>query len=574
MNRRSLIFCTVLLVFQAIRFGFTTAFLTSRWQQHALWFAMVGTWIDIFALSKFFSFMGMKTNSEQMLPSLGTRDRNNLKMIGLILFVCSTAFCASVVLIDGTTTVMPAGTLQRAVSVSQIDQHPEAGCLEITDAAPQLDFLGAVEYSLTSRVTEYFYAVPFVADSWTADCEVSAWAILSEGDLSNDDLSHRRFAARVPEHNLHYEAFRLAVTNAEQRFALTSSPNAVLVRLLSDPPVSNGYLSGRVFWIALIHVVALLAVLPWAIRAGVPESDAATGQDSNIQSASDAAEFTAAAQVIPANNVDHSQTEVRHEVGAIAPQWLQTRRFWLMAHVGGFILLSVCLLSAPVAWPGFVLTFVLPPLEIWLAMTAFRSKVIRASGRYAALVLMLPLSLFFGTLLVSCGAFGLSETRGIQDAPSLDSDTNSLPAGVSCFIVKGDLQRRDDLTGSFWAPDETSRCRRMTPVVPVGWTADEPVRFWLESTDRDESRFAGQPLQFVRRSSKPNDIRRGKALEDTLTRNGLTAVSGPVVLEMVVDPESRESAAGGFFLLGFMGCLLAWSISACYWPGKNSSPSV
>jgi len=568
MNRQAFSFWLVLMVWQIARFSAMTLFLASEWQSYVLSFMVAGLMVDAFALNRCLVWFGKSSTTEKLLPQIGVRDSGNLSMLGIVLYICGTAFSASVALINGTGTVMTDGPVVGPVAIVEAVQHPEAGCLEFSEGAPQIDYLGAVCYSVTSKVKEYFYAVPFVNHEWTTDQEVAVWAILSEYELTSGDFQNARFAQVVPSHNLHYDAFDAAVTNAEERHAIRSDSAAILVRLLDGPPATTGMLSTQTTWIGLIYLLTWLAAGPYAAKlfaeapatAEAEELAVASVRIPSLTSRVSAAEDQAA----------DSELLVAARSEATAPAWMRRRIFWLSVHLGTYAGLAISLLSASFSWLVFLFMLPAAAVEVWLALRAFRNPEVRASGRMACLMLGLPTSMFFAILFLAIGAVQFSEGRSVSKATRLDITQPEIPTDGEFLELTGNPILRDDLAGAFWAPTEDARTRWMTPVVSSDWCSEMPVRIWAESTDRSQARFSDEPLRYVRLITNRSDFRRAQALDDAVQRYSLTSAPDALVVERVPSPEGRAKDGGGMVVLGAICSLLGWSFSACFWPKERS----
>ena len=236
--------------------------------------------------------------------------------------------------------------------------------------------------------------------------------------------------------------------------------------------------------------------------------------------------------------------------------------------------LAVWLCQSETIWPAFVLAAVLPVIEFLLAMVAFRAGDVRRSGRFAILAWLMPIALLFSMPLLGVAAWGFRVSRESIAAEPFDPVNSSLSADNRIVELTGDLVLRTDLTGTFWAPNDTSRLRRMTPVVDADWCSESPVRIWIESMERDDDRFAGEPLKLVQRSSSSDAIRRREAMRDAEARYGLTTAPEAIVLERMLNPERRSSESGGFLMFGLLINVTAWCMSAVCWPKPAATATL
>ena len=238
MQRNTLSLMGHLILWQLLRFGLLVLLLASRWQAYILWFVMGSTVIEAVTLGWLLRRHGVPATTSTLVPQLVERDRSNVRLVGMILCFCATGFASSIPLINGTTTVMPVGPDRVAATLTDITGMT-SGCVRITDAQVHLSFLGAVRYTVSARVKQFFYAVPYEANDWTSDQPVRVWAILSESELSRGTFEHSTAATIVNPVSLHADAFRAAVANAEERYSLRSADGVVMVRLIDSVPSAS-----------------------------------------------------------------------------------------------------------------------------------------------------------------------------------------------------------------------------------------------------------------------------------------------------------------------------------------------
>lgn len=536
------------------RCGLALWFFTSDYQAYGLLFAMAAVWPDIYVCKYLAKW------NERAQGAGEARDGRFPKavfLLGLGLSVLASPFCASVVSIHSESATSSSGAFHGVVSINEAIALPDESCFEVPEAAPFVWYLGAIEYNITRRVEKFYYAAPLESADWAPHREVRIWAIVDERELSNGGMTQHKIACQIPTRNMHYEAFRKAVANAEERFDLKSANNVILVRLVDELPASGLGLSGAVFWILVLYSLAAIPVLLYPIcvmlvpkkREGTVRSEVGSAPDTDSS--------------IPASlALDKSR-------------WASKRRFWLGLHVVGFIPLSVFMVYWLTDLVSLSLVVLIPAVELWLLMRAFPQPETRRSVRMAATWLM-PVTMLFALILVNVSKFDVEQAASYD--PQTDKLLNQarsqidleqefstiLRDGVIVRIPEG-YRPRAEWLGRYWAPNSETKTWRMVPVLNESWEPGQPVKFWLKSTDRLDSQFHDEPPKFVRVTTSTLFQFR-KAIADAEYHHDLRAADQIVILEPVVDPQKQAKDALGFIVLGFLGCCVSWAVCAAVWP--------
>jgi len=550
--------CLTILTFLWIvaRCGVALWFFSSDYQAYGLLFAIVAVWVDIYVCKYLANW------NDQALAACGASNRKFTKamfLLGLGLSVLASPFCAAVVSIHSESATSSWGAFQGVVSIEDALELPDESCFEVPAAAPFVWYLGAVEYNVTRRVEKFYYAAPLESVDWQPNREVRIWAIVDERELSNGDLTQHKIACQIPTRNMHYAAFRKAVANAEERFDLKSTNNAILVRLVGELPASSSGLSGAVFWILALYSLAAVPVLLYSVGLMlVPNKREDTVRSEEVGGSAPETDWSIPIALETAQN-----------------RWASKRRFWLSLHVTGFIPLSVFMIYWLTDVTSLSLVVVIPAIELWLLMRAFPQPETRRSVRMA-LTWLMPVTMLFALILVNVSKFGMEQAASYD--PQTDELLNQARSQIdlekkfSTILSDGAIVRvpegyrpRAEWLGRYWAPNNETKTWRMVPVLNESWERGQPVKFWIQSTDRFDSRFQDDPPKFVRVTTSTSFQFR-KAISDAEYHHDLTAADQIVVLEPVVDPQLQAKEALGLIVLGFLGCCLSWAVCAASWP--------
>lgn len=534
------------------RCAVTVWFCNGEYQAFVLGFVVAAVWVDIFVCK------WLAQRSANLLEQAKARDCDASRahwvyLSALGMSVLASPFCASVVSIFSESAVGERSEFHGAVSINEALALPDDDCFEAPEADAYIWYLGAVEYTVTRRVEKFYYAAPFESATWDKSQEVRIWAIVDERELTNGVLTENRVACRVPPRNMHYAAFRTAVANAESRFDLKSADNAILVRLTETAESTSNPIGGPTFWMVMLYGLALIPALLYPVLFGLAPR-VSKNQLANarvLQSNVDTNPLVS----------DSSPKELRKRAAA------GKRRFWLGWHVVGFIPLSVVMVTWLPEILSLLLVFVIPAIEIWLLLRAFTDAETRRSLRMAVACVM-PLAMFFALTLVNVGKFGMNESARF-DANQRMTDIE--PASPATIVrMPEDFQLEPMLSGEYWAPNEETKTWRVVPLVPKNETLGQPIKYWVKSTDRLDSRFQQEPIRFVRIDQQSASFQYQQAIADAEYHHEVVAAETPILLEPVVDPERQSQDAVGFVLLGFLGICLSWATAAMFWPGSPS----
>ena len=575
------------------RCGLALWFFTSDYQAYGLWFAIGAVWPDIY-VCKYLAHWNEQTSVVGAAPH--SKFAKAMFLLGLGLSVLASPFCASVVSIQSQSANANAGSFRGVISINDALALPDESCFEIPEAAPFVWYLGAVEYQVTRNVKKFYYAAPLESEDWEPQREVRIWAIVDEHELSEGGLTQHQVACQIPTRNTHYAAFRQAVVNAEERFDLKSANQAILVRLVAERPESGWNLSGATMWILALYSVAAIPILLYPVcRLLVPSK--------RLPEATLKSPLLHPERPFP-SHPDAAKLALKNKC------WAARRRFWLGLHVVGFIPLSIGMVYGLIDLAALSLVIVIPALELWLLMRAFPQAETRRSVRMATAWLM-PVTMLFALVLVNVSKFSLDEVAGYErptgnqrhqadkpfdveaelsetfgdgaivrlpDTYSL-SQNGSDPLEASRFsnlftrlagegqtpFRIGSYRPRTEWLGEYWAPNDETKTWRMVPVLDENWEPGQPIKFWLQSTDRLDSRFQDGPPTFVRVTTSPSFQFR-QAIADAEYHYDLVSADPLVILEPVVDPQKTAKEALGLIVLGFLGCCLSWAVCAGFWP--------
>jgi hypothetical protein len=244
-----------------------------------------------------------------------------------------------------------------------------------------------------------------------------------------------------------------------------------------------------------------------------------------------------------------------------------TRRFWFILHVVGFIPLSLLIVGAMSLWQAIVLVILVPLLELWLLLRSFPNQETRRSIRMAIACLM-PVAMVFAITLAIVSNYHYTQYAN-YDQKAVLKDFDSAPQAGTIVRVAEGMKKRNDLSGSYWAPSDETIAWRMIPLVDEDWQSDMPIDLWVISTDRLDSMLIDQPLTVVKVTEDADDFRLSQAIADAELRHGIESAAKALVLEPVADPAKQLDSASGFVFLGFLICLLSWMISSILWPTEQ-----
>jgi hypothetical protein len=538
---KALTFWFVLLIYQFLRFLTIWGLASGDLQAYLLWFACGLVGIDIIFLRWLFSRMELNGPDGNLAP-LGARDPYGIAILTITLYLCASAFASTVYMINGTDLLLADGPRVGPISIAEAGQHPQAGVLEFTDGILKPQLQGAVKYNITSRVTEYFYAVPLVAKSWTVKQPVSVWAILGESDMSAPDLHNRRFGYVVHAKNIHHAAFAKAVEKAEERSAIHSALDAILVRLSSDPPSKNSAISSQTKWIGLIYLGTWLLTGWFAFRA-----------------------FSAPIVALAKTPVQSDETTVIGRSNSRPmPQQLPRRLTWLVIHMTILTVLILGNLYLPTIWMSLCCVLGSILFEIWWVYRSFLAAW--GTQRYRAQLVVFPLSLIFCAMFTATAAEQLAEVRGLQHAKQVDFEHLEINTRTRFIEFTDKPQLRGDQAGYFYAPNRDAASWWMVPVVPENWTPAMPVKVWMQTTNRDKAHDLKGPLHYGKLVTQPLNMRAQESLNDAVKHHHLK--SAPDALVVVREHEIRQqrNEAGVLIVLAVSVGFLGWIVCACYWP--------
>jgi hypothetical protein len=122
------------------------------------------------------------------------------------------------------------GTTVTGLSVTEATAHPEAVVFEFTDGHGRADYQ-AMAINKHGRSADRWYAVPFVADNWTPQQPVTAWAV-SLNPVPQDVLSGQFRAGMLYDEGAEeYRYIQQAVQEAIRRYNLHADPRAVFLEM-------------------------------------------------------------------------------------------------------------------------------------------------------------------------------------------------------------------------------------------------------------------------------------------------------------------------------------------------------
>lgn len=538
------------------RCGVALWFFTSDYQAYGLLFAMAAVWPDIYVCKYLAKW------HERAQGAGEARDGRFPKavfLLGLGLSVLASPFCAAVVSIHSESATGSSGTFHGVVSINEAIALPDDSCFTVPEAAAFVWYLGAVEYNITQRVEKFYYAAPLESVDWEPNREVRIWAIVDERELSNGDLTQHKVACQIPSRNMHYEAFRKAVANAEERFDLKSANNAILVRLVDESPASSLGLSGAVFWILVLYSLAAVPVLLYPVGLMlVPNKQEDTVRSEEVGGSAPATDSASPIALDTTKN-----------------RWASKRRFWFGLHAIGFIPCSVFMIYGLTDLVSLSLVVIIPAIELWLLMRAFPQPETRGSVRMA-LTWLMPVTMLFALILVNVGKFSVEQAASYnpqtdellnqtRDPLDLENKFATILRHGAIVRIPEEYRPRAEWLGRYWAPNSETKTWRVVPMLSKSWDLGQPVKFWLESTDRLDSQSHDEPPKFVR-VTMSTSFQFRQAIADAEYHHNLTAADQIVMLEPVVDPQLQAKEALGLIVLGFLGCCLSWAVCAAFWP--------
>ncbi|MDB5389353.1 MAG: hypothetical protein JWM11_4999 [Planctomycetaceae bacterium] len=565
MFAKALAFWGILLVYQLFRFVTFAWLASSDLQAYILWISCGLVGVDIVCLRWIYQRMGLASKDGNLAP-LGARDPYGIAVLCFVFYLCATPFCTTICMLNGTNLLIADGPLVGPLSIQQALQHPEAGVMEFNDGILKPNLQGAVKYHVTSRVTQFYYAVPFVTKGWTDQQPVNVWAILEEHDMSAPDLHDRRFGYVVRPKHMHYAAFAKAVDNAEERSAVRSGPDAILVRLTSTPPGEKSSIWSETKWIGLIYLTTwfltgLFAFLAYAAQSGTV-SEIAIVRSETIQS-SNTDRVSTATRSSQQRPEDHASSK---STGSEPTRRLpsQRRRRWFVLHLTILTISTLGILNLSSVWAGLLGVLASALFEIWLLRRSF--SAMRGTPRYQMVLVMLPLTLWIGALFTIAGADQFAAIQRLDQAKRIDLEHLEVDAQTQYVEFTDNPHLRGDKAGYFFAPSKVANSWWMVPVVPANWTPAMPVRVWMQTTSREKKRDLKGTLHFAKIMPSPLSLRSQQALEDAVKYYHLKSAPDAIVLTREHEIREQRSEAGGMVVLAVTTGLLAWIACACYWP--------